>query len=204
MSNLANHSGALHHAAINATGNFNQVLMGSMTKLLMAIILGAIALWCAKALLKSLGMGFRPIPRVSPAPLMTNAERRVIVYIERALPQARIHAQVSMGAILKPAPGMDRRTSTITRNRFSSKRLDFVAEDKATGQIIAIIELDDWSHDAGNDNWRDRMTGSAGYRTIRLPNGERHSAQTVKARIHAALYPDTVSTPPQSGISRSM
>lgn len=146
-------------------------------------------------------MGGRAIPRVRRAPLMTNAERRVIAYIEDALPGARIHAQVSMGAIMQPARGLDPRSATITRNRFSSKRVDFLAEDRATGEVIAIIELDDWSHNSANDTWRDRMTARAGYQTIRLPNGERHTRETVRRRIHAALYPEPSATP-ETGTTR--
>lgn len=137
----------------------------------------------------------KSIPNVRRAPLMTNAERRVIAYIEEALPGARIHAQVSMGAIMQPARGLDPRAATITRNRFSSKRVDFLAEDRASGEVIAIIELDDWSHNSTNDSWRDRMTARAGYQTIRLPNGERHTRETVRRRIHAALYPEPSATP---------
>lgn len=155
---------------------------------------------CLRALWNLLGGG-RSIPRVRRAPLMTNAERRVIAYIEDALPGARIHAQVSMGAIMQPARGLDPRAATITRNRFSSKRVDFLAEDRVTGEVIAIIELDDWSHNSSNDRWRDRMTARAGYRTIRLPSGERHSRDSVRQRIHAALYPQPSATP-QSGTTR--
>lgn len=138
-------------------------------------------------LLASLGIGGKPIPRVERADLMTKAERRVIAYVEAALPRARIHAQVSMGALMKPARGLDRRTSTITRNRFSSKRVDFVAEDRETGAIIAIIELDDRTHNASNDRWRDNLTSSAGYKTIRLPAGEHHTHETVRNRILHSL-----------------
>jgi len=61
-----------------------------------------------------------PTLDVRPAPLMTNVERRTIAYIESALPWARIHAQVSMGAILAPKKGLNRSQATTVRNRFSS------------------------------------------------------------------------------------
>lgn len=124
------------------------------------------------------------LPNVDPSPLMTPAERNVIGHIEAALPTARIHAQVSMGAFLKPRRGLDRSQAQTVRNRFSSKRVDFIAEDRNTGNIIAIIELDDRSHRPEADRDRDRMTRSAGYRTIRLPAGKQHTRQSVFMAIH--------------------
>ena len=73
---------------------------------------------------------------------MTPPERRVCLMIERALPGARIHAQVSMGAIMNPAKGLSKSEWWTTFNKFSSKRVDFVAEDPETGQIILLVELD--------------------------------------------------------------
>lgn len=174
-------------------------LFQSMSKPILIVAIGAIAFLTFRALMGAIGG--KSIPQVRKAPLMTKAERRVIGYVEAALPHARIHAQVSMGAIMQPAQGMDRRSATITRNRFSSKRVDFLAEDRATGAIIAIIELDDWSHNAANDKWRDGMTRRAGYRTIRLPANERATAQSVRERIHAALYSEG-SQPPITGTTR--
>ena len=62
---------------------------------------------------------------------MTKRERIVCGFIEQAIPSARVHAQVSMGAILQPARGLDRSRATSVRNRFSSKRVDFLLEDRA-------------------------------------------------------------------------
>jgi len=161
--------------------------MSDLHKLIIVIVLGGIELVSLKKLLEHLGVTSADAPSVRASDLMTNAERRVIGYIEQALPHARIHAQVSMGALMQPARGLDKRSSMIARNRFSSKRVDFVAEDRSTGAIIAIIELDDWSHNAANDRWRDSLTCRAGYKTIRLPAGERPTAHSVRERIRQAL-----------------
>lgn len=68
------------------------------------------------------------------------------------------------------------------RNRFSQKIVDFVIEDRATGGILALVELDDRSHDALRDRQRDAMTASAGYRTIRLAAGRINQAD-IAARL---------------------
>ena len=133
------------------------------------------------------GRGIGSLP-VRSAPLMTKRERIVCGFIERAVPQARVHAQVSMGAILRPAAGLDRSRSTTVRNRFSSKRIDFLLEDRASGAIIAIVELDDRTHNARQDAERDRMTARAGYTTIRLPAGHQ-TALSVRETLLGALSP---------------
>lgn len=163
-----------------------------MCKIPLLFLLGAVAVFCFRKMLTQGGVG-RPVPQFRPLALMTPAERRVIAFIEQALPQARVHAQVSMGAIMQPGRMLAPREATIARNRFSSKRVDFVVEDRDRGKILALIELDDRTHSAGNDAWRDRLTASAGYCTIRLPAHERQTAETVRRRIHAALYAPPIS-----------
>ena len=53
------------------------------------------------------------------------------------------------------------------RSQFSQKIIDFVAQDRISGEIIAIIELDDSSHDPEKDAYRDSLLSQAGYRVIR-------------------------------------
>ena len=148
-------------------------------------ILAFIALAVFVVMLMSAKRGIGSLP-VRAAPLMTKRERVVCAMIERAVPHARVHAQVSMGAILRPAAGLDRSRSTSVRNRFSSKRVDFVLEDRASGDIIAIVELDDRTHNRSADRQRDRMTSRAGYLTIRL-GSIRHTFATVRQALAEAL-----------------
>lgn len=132
------------------------------------------------------GNGIGSLP-VEPQALMTDMERRTIGFIEAAIPTARVHAQVSMGALLRPKYGLDQSTRQTTRNRFSSKRVDFVVEDRASGRVMLLIELDDRTHDAVKDRERDRMTGRAGYTTVRLPASERPTAESVRRHIGNAF-----------------
>jgi hypothetical protein len=128
-----------------------------------------------------------PTLDVRPAPLMTNIERRTIAYIESAVPWARVHAQVSMGAILAPKKGLNRSQATTVRNRFSSKRVDFVVEDRGSGKVIILIELDDRSHRPEQDARRDRMMAAAGYATLRLPASEQPTRESVHRHIRKAF-----------------
>lgn len=108
-------------------------------------------------------------PRVRTTPLLTERERAARSIIENVLPHARIYVQVSMGALLQTGRAYNRSATLSARNRFSQKIVDFVIEDRASGKILALVELDDRSHNPLSDRLRDVMTASAGYRTIRLP-----------------------------------
>jgi hypothetical protein len=136
------------------------------------------------------GKGIGRLP-VEPRALMTDMERRTIGYIEAVIPTARVHAQVSMGALMRPKSGLDKSTRQRTLNRFTSRRVDFVVEDRASGRIMLLIELDDRSHNAAKDRDRDKLTGRAGYTTVRLPASERPTAESVRRHVGNALGIDT-------------
>lgn len=120
--------------------------------------------------------------RIAPKRLMTERERAACAIIENLLPGVRVHAQVSMGAILQPSRGTSRRDFWHVRNSFGHKIVDYVLEDPSTGNIIALVELDDRSHNELRDRARDKMTASAGYLTIRIPSG-RLSQTDIASRL---------------------
>ena len=156
------------------------------SEIIFGIMLGLIAFACFAALLKGAGL-LTSAPPITSKPLMTPIERRTIRFIELAMPGTRIHAQVSMGAILKPKKGLDRSKATTTRNRFSSKRIDYVVEDRSSGRVVMLIELDDRSHNQAADAKRDRMTAAAGYVTVRLPRHEKPTKESVERHIMNAF-----------------
>ncbi len=100
---------------------------------------------------------------------MTTREQAMLAALEHILPMYRIHAQVAMGALLKVPSVPGRRVTPADWNPFARKIVDFVVEDPTTGRVIALIEVDDSSHDADKDRERDMMTARAGYRTVRIP-----------------------------------
>jgi len=121
-------------------------------------------------------------------PLMTRNEREFISRLERALPECRIHSQVCMGALVKPSfpEGSTRKSRSIyrsVRNRFAQKMIDFVVEERATGRILTLVELDDSSHNPYRDSRRDAITMAAGYRTIRWKSRFRPAAEEIRARV---------------------
>lgn len=136
--------------------------------------------------------------RLVARPLMTERERRVIQLIEAARPDCRVHAQVAMAALVDAPKSIDPKRRTAMRNRFDRKIVDYVLEDRATGKVVAIIELDDRTHKATKDRARDAMTESAGYRTLRLPAGERINVDVVRELLARLSRPSTPTSPDAS------
>ena len=144
----------------------------------MAIWLAA-ALCCSSLLLwlgKQIYCGYRNARDYKRRPLMTQRERQAFQELERILPACRIFPQVSMGALID-ANARGRRERQSIRNRYQQKVVDFVVEDRRTGDILALIEVDDSFHNAHRDSNRDAITAGAGYRTIRLNHRGRNLAE---------------------------
>jgi len=153
---------------------------------------------CAGVLfaLVAIPLGLVGPPRPVARQFLTNREHAMLVALEHVLPQCRIHAQVSMGALLEVPKRLGHRPKPSDRNGFAQKIVDFVVQDRATGRIVALIEVDGWSHDRDRDSLRDRMTGHAGYRTIRIPASVRPTIPGVLRAVgdlRPSFQPDTYS-----------
>ena len=130
--------------------------------------------------------GGRTLP-VVPRRLMTPRERDVLLLIEAAVPHCRVHAQVAMGGLIDCRKGLTSKQRTSVRNRFDRKRIDFVLEERSSGDVLALVELDDRTHNKLKDQARDEITRAAGYRTIRLHAGKRLDQASVRDAIQADL-----------------
>ena len=124
--------------------------------------------------------------RFKAKPLLTPNEREFLARLEAAAPELRFFPQVAMGALIAPAvPHSDRKAYSRLRGMFSQKIVDFVAERRADGSIVAVIELDDRTHNIDKDARRDDMLKSAGYRIVRWNSKMKPDV----AGIRAALMP---------------
>lgn len=124
---------------------------------------------------------------------LTGNEREFLGRLERALPEMRVHAQVAMGALLQPAARQGRskaetRRHWQARGRFSQKICDFVLEDRRTGEVFAIVELDDRTHDPAKDKLRDAMLRQAGYRTIRWNSRAKPERERIRAEVLGPVH----------------
>lgn len=111
---------------------------------------------------------------------LTKAEQRMywlLVDVFKA-PDFVVLSQVSMSALLK--------SDWKDRNRYAQKYVDFVVCSPSFF-VLAVIELDDWSHDNKQDKdaERDAMLQSAGLNALRyraLPEPEKLRADVMKPR----------------------
>lgn len=140
--------------------------------------IAAIFLLLSVAVLFALIQGVSGPPTPVAKPFLTAREQAMLAALEEVLPMHRIHAQVAMGALLAAPRRPGRRFNPADRNAFSQKIVDFVIADPSTGKVVALVELDDRSHDAAKDRVRDAMTARAGYTTIRIPKNARPTVAT--------------------------
>lgn len=118
---------------------------------------------------------------------LTPVELEMLNHLERAFPQYRVHAQVSMGALLRAAPGLDRSAMFAARGRFSQKIVDYVLQDRLSGEVVALVELDDRTHSVAKDVLRDELTAAGGYHTIRFPAKLRPDFSSVRGVVADGL-----------------
>ena len=121
--------------------------------------------------------------------LMTKYEQEFIALLEAALPEYRIHSQVCMGALMEPdVPRSQAFEHNRIRWRFAQKMVDFVLEEKQSGRVIALVELDDPSHDEDRDRERDALTQTAGYVTLRWHVAALPSTDEIRSVVNDARF----------------
>ena len=115
--------------------------------------------------------------------ILTDHEKKFYPCLIAALPQHHVFVQVSFGALLNASPDLSDSQRTALRNRFNQKRADFVVCQKDTFEVVAIVELDDRSHDAQTDQERDNMLGVAQYRVERFSDKDKPWRETIAKRF---------------------
>jgi very-short-patch-repair endonuclease len=120
--------------------------------------------------------------------VLTDNETEFFGRLQRALPDYEIWPQVSMGALLQPRVSMSKRDSWRLRREFQSKICDYVIAKKGVPRgtgVVAVVELDDRTHDTKKDASRDAMLASAGIRTIRWESKQKPNESEIRQRILA-------------------
>ena len=122
--------------------------------------------------------GSRTGRRFKAHPLMTNAEAKFYDQMHEAVPEFLIHPQVGMEAVVRAISLKDR--------GFLNRRLDFVITTQ-THEIVAVVELDDSTHDRKaaqeKDKRRDDILAEAGHPVHRWRLKDRMSASEIRAAL---------------------
>ena len=150
-----------------------------------AAVLAAAIIIILVIVIKTTGTSYSPYTRKR---LMTRPETVMYAKITEALRGSPydLHAQVSMGAIIDVKKGVDRRKRLGLRNRFDRKIIDYVISNR-NGYAVLLIELDDSSHILSKDMDRDRLTASAGYKTLRYRDVKSIPVSRLRSDIQNAI-----------------
>jgi hypothetical protein len=159
--------------------------LGTVWIVLLVVALAAIAF---ASLSKSKGGAGK---RFKAKAFMTPNELEFLGRLEAAVPELRFHAQVAMGALLAPetAKRDDARAHMSSRGRFSQKIVDFVAQHRSTGKVVAVIELDDRTHNTAKDESRDAMLREGDYKIIRWQSKSKPDSQAIRQTLLASTEP---------------
>lgn len=163
--------------------------MNTTSALLSLATLGAVALggfiFVAKLKAANEGKAEGDAANYKAKPLLSANELEFLSRLESAVPELRFCPQVAMGALLDPAVSKKEnpRRHASLRGTFAQKMIDFVAMDRKTGAIVAIIELDDRTHNEEKDAKRDAMLQSAGYKTVRWHSKNKPDAAAIRAEL---------------------
>ena len=124
--------------------------------------------------------------------LFTPAERSFLLSLDKAIStEYRVFGKVRIADILKPSSTKSRKKWHIAFNKISSKHFDYVLCNKDTLKVVAVIELDDKSHQTKKVMQRDIFVEaackSAKLILIRFPAKSRYSAKAIREKIDLAL-----------------
>jgi hypothetical protein len=124
--------------------------------------------------------------------LLSAAEWAFFQALEDAIgAQYRVFVKVRIADVLRPRTSFNQRTWWRAFTKVSSKHVDFVLVERATGVIAAALELDDATHDRQDRRVRDRFVNQAfaqaGVPLIRVKAGRGYRPRELSARISQAI-----------------
>lgn len=103
--------------------------------------------------------------------IMTENEWEFYRRLLAACPDCQIWPQVPILALVRPDAKEGSRAFWAAFRKISNTRVDWVImRDR---EVLAVVELDDRSHDARKDAQRDRILKSCGYRVLRFQSNRR-------------------------------
>jgi hypothetical protein len=150
-------------------------------------ILAAVALLLAAPAVFLFFKSRKPwLSRLRHKSLLTANEAEFFNRLQRALPGFHVFPQVSFGAFLTDDGQLSRNAQWAVRAKFDRKIADFVICERGTLKIVAVVELDDRTHDAKVDRQRDAITKAAGYQTIRYQSRQKPSEAEIAALFQHA------------------
>jgi hypothetical protein len=115
--------------------------------------------------------------------LLTDNELEFMERLRIALPEFQISPQVAMGALVEVTLPRSHPDFWAARREFAEKIVDYVVSSPGRLEVVAVIELDDKTHDATKDALRDELLSSVGIRTIRFQSRAKPTPAEIRSRL---------------------
>jgi hypothetical protein len=141
--------------------------------------------------------GARKFPYAAQASLFTKAEQVFLRTLERSVSSMpyRVYGKVRIADLLRVSAKPNSRQFWHWFRQISSKHVDYVLVDRNTFRPVAVLELDDASHNRKDRRKRDVFVNtafeSAGIPIIRVPWSKQYSADALRQQIDQAIHPES-------------
>jgi hypothetical protein len=119
--------------------------------------------------------------RFKPQPLMTANEREFYGRLLAAFPECQIWPQVPILALLRPDAKEGSRAFWRGFRMISNAHVDWIVVENL--EVLAIIELDDRTHDARKDAKWDQILASCGYKVVRFDTKRRPTPEQIRRAV---------------------
>lgn len=119
--------------------------------------------------------------------LLTGNETEFLGRLRRALPGHEVLPQVAMGALLEVNLPETHPEYWRLRQAFAQKIVDYVVCRPKSLEVVAVVELDDRTHDSkrDKDSARDAMLAGVGIRTFRWDSRAKPTEREIALALSA-------------------
>ena len=136
--------------------------------------------------------------------LLSKAERSFFGVLQQAVSDnVRVFAKVRVADVIKPEKGLTRSSWQVAFNRISSKHFDFILCDDETLSFLAVLELQDSSHDTRKRRERDeflrRACATAGVPLLEFKAKRSYSIQQLTEDLSTVTQRPLNNTREQTG-----
>lgn len=141
----------------------------------------AVVLVVAFVVLSLFISGSARVPRYRQVSIMTPNEHEFFVRLQQAF-SGHVFPQVAMAALITPQREPGDKLWRADFQRISQKRVDYALFTSAM-QLVAIVELDDKTHNARADRRRDALLETAKVPVLRWNSAKKPSIGEIKRRL---------------------
>jgi hypothetical protein len=120
-------------------------------------------------------------PRFRRGSIMTVNEREFHGRLEHAFPDCQVWPQIPILSLVRPDARHASRAFWTAFRAISNTRVDWVIVKDM--EVVAVIELDDRTHDPRKDARRDRILNACGYRVLRFDSARRPDSRQIRQAV---------------------